>query len=65
MSSMMEALGCLQAKISAARGLEQNPFGWNITRGICDVPPEGISRRPAVVGGQSNAILLIGVDYLR
>ncbi|EJK59747.1 hypothetical protein THAOC_19991 [Thalassiosira oceanica] len=30
----------------------------------CPNLPEQISRRPAMIGGQSNAILLVGVDYL-
>ena len=64
-SSMMEALGCLPAKISAARGLLKILFGQRITRGICDALPEQFSRRPAKGGGLCNIILLIGVDYLR
>ena len=62
---MMEALGCLPAKISAARGLLKILFGQRITRGICDALPEQFSRRPAKGGGLCNIILLIGVDYLR
>ena len=53
------------AKFPAARGLSKILFGQRITRGICDALPEQISRNPAVVGGHSNAILLVGVDYLR
>ncbi|EJK61249.1 hypothetical protein THAOC_18302 [Thalassiosira oceanica] len=40
----MEALDCLPAKFSAARGLSKNLFGQRITRGICDALPEQISR---------------------
>ena len=54
----------LSAKFSAVRGLSKNLFDRNITRGICDVPVEQISRRPAEDGELSDNILLVGVDYL-
>ncbi|EJK44837.1 hypothetical protein THAOC_36598 [Thalassiosira oceanica] len=57
-------VGMSTAKFSAARGLLKNLFGWHITRGIFDVPNEQISWRPAVVGGQSSAILPVGGQWV-
>ena len=52
------------AKFSAVRGLSENLFVGNITRGICDVPYEQISRKPAVDREQAASILLAGAEYL-